>query len=250
VRLFAQLAQKPRDFLLQVEEAVGPAGQAELHRWLIAQNSERQIAEKNKEQLQQDLDRYKEKQKSLDIEMQRYQNLLDIQRQLDCAQDFRPHLLANTEQQRYDEKAQQIEPLRQEVAEKERSLHGAREVIAQKRNEVNRAEKAVEDSGKSMRKLREDVAKKCSDAESAVKAAERAAIDLSGAQQDVNRQHHVREQHAQEVQRAMDAINSTRNRLDDIKRLGQFDSMEREKKSLNADFRRSETEMNDAATSK
>jgi chromosome segregation ATPase len=246
VRFFAQLAQKPKDFLLQVEEAVGPPGQAELHRWLISQSSEKQIAEKNKEQLIFDLERHREKQKSLDVEMQRYQELIDIQKQLECAEDFRPHLLVNTEQQRYDEKVLQIEPLKQEVAAKERSLQGVRNLIAQKKSEMQRAEKAVEDASTGIRKLKEDAAKKCHDAESCARQIDVAGRDLQVAQEEIEAHQATREQSMQQVQRAKDAADGAVNRLNELRRGGNFDKMERDKKALNAEVRKLENEMNDA----
>jgi chromosome segregation ATPase len=250
VRFFAQLAQKPRDFLLQVEEAVGPPGQADLHRWLISQSSEKQIAEKNKEQLINDLERHKEKQKSLDLEMQRYQTLIDIQKQLESAEDFRPHLLADTEQQRYDEKKLLIEPLKQEVAAKERSLQGVRDLVAQKKSEMNRAEKAVDEAGKGMRRLREDASRKCSDAENFAREVERAGNDLRDAQQDVEAYHTRREECVEQVRIAKDNLDRETKKLDDLRRQGNFDQMERDKKALTAELRRFENEMNDAGEKK
>lgn len=250
VRFFAQLAQKPKDFLLQVEEAVGPPGQAELHRWLISQSSEKQIAEKNKEQVLQDLERHKEKQKALDVEMQRYQSLIVIQNQLESAENFRPHLLANTEQQRYDEKLLQIEPLKQEVAEKDRSLQGARNLVVQKKSEMNRAEKAVEDAGKSMRKFKEDATKKSTEVQTAAKDVDRAGEDLLIARREVEEHHTRREQCLEEVERAKNAVNDARTRLDELRRSGNFDQMERDKKALNNDLRKWDHEMSEAAEKK
>ena len=246
VRFFAQLAQKPKDFLLQVEEAVGPPGQAELHRWLISQSSEKQIAEKNKEQLVSDLERHREKQKSLDAEMQRYQELIDIQKQLECAEDFRPHLLANTEQQRYDEKALQIEPLKQEVAAKERSLQGVRNLVAQKKNEMHRAEKAVEDASTGVRKFKEDASKKCLEAENCARQIDTAGRDLHSAQEEVEAHQARREQCVEQVQRAKEAADGAVNRLNELKRGGNFDKLERDKKALSAEVRKLENDMNDA----
>ena len=245
VRLFAQLAQKPKEFLLQVEEAVGPAGQADLHRGLIAQNSEKQIAEKNKEQLQQDLERHKDKQKSLDMEMQRYQNLIEIQKQLESAEEFRPHLLADTEQQRFDEQARQIEPLQQEVAEKDRSLKGARDLIAHKRSEMNRASQAVEEAARSARKHKDDVLKKCKDASNAVKDVNRARSDLQGAQRDIEEQQERRENAQQQVQEAKDALDASVRRLEDLRRTGQFDQMEKEKRALRTQMQKMEEDQHD-----
>jgi DNA repair ATPase RecN len=246
VRLFAQLAQKPKDFLLQVEEAVGPPGQAELHRWLISQNSEKQIAEKNKEQLQIDLERHKEKQKALDAEMQRYQNLIDIQKQLECAEDFRPHLLANTEQQRYDEKLLQIQPLKQETADKEHSLQGARSIIAQKRTDVNRAEKAVEDAGKSMRKIKDDATKKFQEAENLTKDIDHAGSEVFNAKEDIEKYHNRREQCMRDVQIAQNNLEQATSRLQELRHVSDLDKLERERKNLNTEMRKAEEEMNDA----
>jgi chromosome segregation ATPase len=250
VRFFAQLAQKPKDFLLQVEEAVGPPGQAALHRWLISQSSEKQIAEKNKEQILQELERAKEKQKALDVEMQRYQSLIVIQNQLESAENFRPHLLANTEQQRFDEKVLQIEPLKQEVAEKDRSLQGARNLVVQKKSEMNRAEKSVEDAGKSMRKFKEDATKKSVEVQNAAKDVDHAGDDLRAARREVEEHQTRRAQCLEEVERAKNAVTDARTRLDELRRSGNFDQMEREKKALNNDLRKWDHEMSEAAETK
>lgn len=246
VRLFAQLAQKPKEFLLQVEEAVGPPGQAELHRWLISQNSEKQIAEKNKEQLQLDLERLKERQRLLDIEMQRYQSLIDIQKQQESAEDFRPHLLANTEQQRFDEKVLQMEPLKQEAAEKERSLQGARNAVAQKRSDMSRASKAVEEAGKSIQKLKDDSTKKCSDAVSYAKKVDSAREELEAAQREVEDHHATRQNCNDEVEKAKDALARTTSKLDELRRTGNFEHMQRDKKAISNELQKLANELDDS----
>jgi predicted nucleic acid-binding Zn-ribbon protein len=165
---------------------------------------------------------------------------------LDCAEDFRPHLLANTEQQRYDEKALQIQPLKQETADKERSLQGARGIIAQKRTEATRAEKAVDDAGKSMRKFKDDATKKFQEVENFTKEIDRAGTEVFNAQEDMEQNHARREKCMQEVKIAQDNVDQATFRLQELRRVGDLDKLEREKKKLSIEMREAEEEMNDA----